>query len=141
VDGLPGSQAALTGGREACYSDDWRRTGVFQDRVLRAADGSEGGGGSSEPAQPIRAKFRPGSILSTPGVLTSVPPQDLLAALTRHLSGDWGNLDAHDWEANESALRHEGRLFSAFDASNGVRFWIITEADRSATTALLPDEY
>ncbi len=57
-----------------------------------------------------------------------------------HASGDWGDLDAHDRRQNERALRTGTRLFSAYDTSAG-RVWIITEADRSCTTLLLPEEY
>ena len=70
-----------------------------------------------------------------------MPPDELLVALTRHLSGDWGELDEHDWQANESALLEGTRLLSAYVASNGERFWIITEASRDVTTSLLPEEY
>lgn len=90
---------------------------------------------------PAKALFHPGQILSTPGVLDRVPQGDLLHALTRHLTGDWGDLDEHDWHANEAALKDGSRLLSAYVTSNGVRFWIITESDRSATTSLLPEEY
>ena len=90
---------------------------------------------------PATMRFPPGTIVATPGVLTRVPPEELLAALGRHLSGDWGELDEHDWRANDSALPDGIRLLSAYVASNGARFWIITEADRSSTTSLLPDEY
>jgi hypothetical protein len=88
-----------------------------------------------------KACFHPGTIVSTPGVLTRVPPQELFAALTRHLSGDWGELDEHDWRANESALQDGSRLLSAYLTSTGETFWIISEADRSVTTSLLPEEY
>ena len=90
---------------------------------------------------PAALRFPPGTIVSTPGVLTRVPPEELLAALGRHLTGDWGELDEHDWRANDSALLDGTRLLSAYVASNGERFWIITEADRSSTSSLLPDEY
>ncbi len=88
-----------------------------------------------------RPRFSPGSIYTTPGVMESVPAEDLRMALRRHLEGDWGHLDNHDWAANEEALQCGSRLLSAYVASNGVKFWVITEADRSSSTALLPDEY
>jgi hypothetical protein len=65
---------------------------------------------------------------------------DLLPYLLRHLSGDWGEMDSEDRAANEWALGQGGRLFSAYDTPAG-RLWVITEADHSATTFLLPDEY
>lgn len=61
--------------------------------------------------------------------------------LRRHLAGDWGDLDAEDRAANECALRDEARLLSAYELTTGERLWIITEADRSTTTLLLPSDY
>ena len=90
---------------------------------------------------PAALRFPPGTIVATPGVLRSVPSEELLAALGRHLSGDWGELDEHDWRANDSALQNGTRLLSAYVASNSERFWIITEGNRDSTTSLLPDEY
>lgn len=93
--------------------------------------------GSEEPA----AKFPFGQIVSTPNALNCIPADEMLAALRRHLSGDWGTLDKEDWNTNERALRHGGRLFSAYLSITGQKFWIITEADRSVTTVLLPEDY
>jgi hypothetical protein len=87
------------------------------------------------------AKFPLGRLVTTPGVLAQVPADDILFALTRHARGDWGDLDLHDREANDEALRTGERLLSAYVAPNGARFWIITEADRSSTCTLLPEEY
>ena len=87
------------------------------------------------------ARFVPGAIYSTPGVLKRVQSEELLLAINRHLTGDWGELDEHDWQANEVALSDGSRLLSAYVASNGTKFWIITEAGRSSTTSLLPEEY
>lgn len=88
-------------------------------------------------------KFSPGSVVATPGVLEAfrTSGDDPLAYLVRHLAGDWGEVDAEDWQANEQSLLRELRLLSVYRMSDGTRFWIITEADRSATTFLLPDEY
>lgn len=86
-------------------------------------------------------RFLPGAVVMTQGVQSSVSPPELLAALRRHLSGDWGELGEEDWKTNEAALRHGDRLLSAYNSASGQRFWIITEADRSSTTALLPEEY
>jgi hypothetical protein len=81
--------------------------------------------------------------VATPGVLEAfrTSGDDPLAYLVRHLAGDWGEVDAEDWQANEQSLLRELRLLSVYRMSDGTRFWIITEADRSATTFLLPDEY
>jgi hypothetical protein len=61
--------------------------------------------------------------------------------LGRHLSGDWGDLDAHDRRENERALKTGARLFSSYAVGPQNKLWIITEADRSSTTILLPSDY
>ena len=88
---------------------------------------------------PVR--FSLGEVVVTPGTLSSVPKSQLLAALTRHATGDWGELDEQDWKANDEALEYGARLLSAYSTADGIRFWIITEHDRSVTTLLLPLEY
>jgi hypothetical protein len=64
-----------------------------------------------------------------------------LTFLQRHLAGDWGDLSLEDIRENELRLQHGWRTLSAYTLRTGVKFWIITEADRSVTTFLLPDEY
>ena len=66
---------------------------------------------------------------------------DPLAFLIRHLAGDWGEVNPEDWQANEQSLLRDLRLLSVYTMSTGTKFWVITEADRSATTFLLPEEY
>jgi hypothetical protein len=87
--------------------------------------------------------FSPGSVYGTAGVMEQFKASgdDPLAFLIRHLACDWGEVGAGDWHANEESLRIGERLLSAYTMSNGTRFWIITERDRSATTFLLPSEY
>ena len=64
------------------------------------------------------------------------------SSIKRHMTKDWGELGEEDKEANNDALQHGGRLLSAYEpARTGDKIWIITEADRSATTVLFPDEY
>ena len=89
------------------------------------------------------SRFSPGQLLATQRVmaLSSELGINLIDYLSRHVRGDWGDLCPEDSRANEAALRNGGRLLSAYDMPNGKRLWIITEADRSATTLLLPDEY
>ena len=65
----------------------------------------------------------------------------LKALIARHAEGDCGDLDSHDRDENDRALKHGGRLFSAYTTSSGLKVWVITEADRTCTTALLPDDY
>lgn len=87
------------------------------------------------------ARFRVGQIVITPGALSELSQDDVLGGLIRHMSGDWGELDEHDWKENEAALQYGFRLFSRYCVRDGPKFWIITEHDRSVTTILLPNEY
>lgn len=88
-------------------------------------------------------KFDPGQVVSTPGALEAMREagDDPASFLLRHVSGDWGELDTNDIRENERSLQNGLRLLSAYRLSNGMKIWIITEADRSVTTFLLPDEY
>lgn len=87
------------------------------------------------------AKFPLGRLVATPNALEHIPNPDILAALLRHLTGDWGDVDEHDREENELSLKEGFRLLSVYRSAAGVKFWIITEADRSGTTVLLPEDY
>jgi len=86
-------------------------------------------------------KFPLGRVVSTPGALELLPQGKALAFLSRHVCGDWGDLCKEDQTANEVALRDGSRILSAYHDENRTKFWIITEADRSVTTFLLPEEY
>ncbi len=86
-------------------------------------------------------KFSLGHTGITPGAKDGLPPGDVQTALTRHARGDWGDVCDDDRQANEDALITGARLFSVYHTATGVKFWIITEADRSVTTVLLPEEY
>ncbi len=88
-------------------------------------------------------KFPLGKTVSTPGALEALleSGESPLVFLARHAVGDWGDLDPEDLQANEDALRHGSRLLSAYLTARGAKLWIITEADWSATTILLPEEY
>jgi hypothetical protein len=89
-----------------------------------------------------KQKFPLGQVVITRNALQAVPAGEVREALARHASGDWGELCDEDRQENELSLAGgEGRLFSAYGAADGNRFWIITEADRSVTTILLPDDY
>lgn len=87
------------------------------------------------------AVFRLGRIVVTPNALQSITNEDILNAIQRHQAGDWGSLDSEDHNSNDRAVVSGGRIFSAYHAENGTKFWIITEADRSVTTVLLPEDY
>ena len=90
----------------------------------------------------MRAPLPLGRVVATPRALRVLieaggPTSELLA---RHATGDWGELCLFDRRQNEIALREGYRVFSSYETSAG-RVWIITEADRSSTTILLPEEY
>jgi hypothetical protein len=87
------------------------------------------------------AKFRLGKIVSTPNALDRLTQEDILLAIGRHQAGDWGDVSEDDRTANERALVEGTRLWSMYHAGNGVKFWLITEADRSATSVLMPEDY
>lgn len=86
-------------------------------------------------------RFPLGRLLATPGALARVPQHDIAIALSRHHSGDWGDVDPEDRQANEDSLTQGLRLLSVYHTADRTKFWIITEADRSVTTILLPEDY
>lgn len=92
---------------------------------------------------PATLKLHPGRLVATHGALHALEDngQGCTEFLERHLSGDWGDLCDEDKQANEDALENRLRILSAYKLPDGTRIWIITEADRSATTVLLPEEY
>jgi len=95
-----------------------------------------------QPFEDRRKRTFPlGRLVSTPGALEAVPADELAKALGRHSFGDWGDVGQEDWKENELSLREGFRLFSVYHTEAGAKFWIITEADRSVTTVLLPEEY
>lgn len=67
--------------------------------------------------------------------------QQPIEFLSKHQSGDWGIVGNEDWQENEFSLKNGYRLLSVYLTANGEKLWIITEADRSVTTILLPEEY
>ena len=107
------------------------------------------------------ARFALGRLFATPGSLSLLaelrdagkpfsvqqvaqaddPMSLVLPYVRRHVSGDWGDVGRDDWAANDEALKVGARLFSVYQLAVGARIWVITEADRSSTTVLLPDEY
>ena len=85
--------------------------------------------------------FRTGNIVATPGALELLRHLEVsaLGYLFRHMNGDWGDLDVEDKQANQAALTYGSRIFSSYALPDGKnKLWIITEADRSVTTLLLP---
>lgn len=91
-------------------------------------------------------RFPLGQIVMTRGVADRVA-EDIeftklvTDSLGRHATGDWGDLCAADKAENELSLREGFRLFSAYERESMPKIWIITEADRSVTTILFPEEY
>ena len=87
--------------------------------------------------------FPLGQMLATPGALEMLETHQLTALpfVLRHVSGDWGDICAEDRQSNADALQYGYRLMSVYELSKTERLWIITEADRSSTTLLLPEEY
>ena len=93
------------------------------------------------PRQPNR--FPLGQTCGTRAALQSLAEagQAVNDLLRRHQAGDWGEIGDEDRQQNEQALDDEGRLMSVYTLTTGVAVWVITEADRSVTTVLLPDDY
>ena len=87
--------------------------------------------------------FPLGRIVATPGALAALEraKQPPACFVSRHAIGDWGELEPTDVAENKYSLIHGLRLLSSYQTYAGERLWIITEADRSATTLLLPEEY
>lgn len=87
--------------------------------------------------------FPLGRLLATPGALAAFKAtgDDPQRYIVRHVQLDPGVLDARDQLANLQAVREGSRILSAYELTDGTRIWIITEADRSSTAILLPDEY
>lgn len=85
--------------------------------------------------------FEIGRLLATPGAVDTLTEDEMFTALNRHVRGDWGDICEEDQAANDEALRDGLRILSSYHTIDDVKFWILTEADRSATTILLPSEY
>jgi hypothetical protein len=98
---------------------------------------------NSNPSPHVPQKLLPGTIVATPGALSALRQAGEEAAtyLARHLSGDWGDVPPEDAAENEISVTQGFRALSAYRLSDGTRIWVITEADRSSTCVLLPDEY
>lgn len=88
-------------------------------------------------------RFSLGQLLITPGAVKAIKASgdDAFGLLRRHIQGDWGGLDPVDVAENEFSLIRGFRMISAYNLKDGTKVWVITEADRSATTILLAWEY
>lgn len=85
--------------------------------------------------------FALGRTVSTANALRTLHMEDVLLALARHSGCDWGDVCDEDKKSNDWSLANGERLLSAYKDRNGMKFWIITERDRSVTTVLLPEDY
>jgi len=93
------------------------------------------------PLKIATKRFPLGAFYMTPGAIENVKPSEVQYLLQRHASCDWGDCGEEDWAFNCYALIEGTRIFSVYTTENGSKVWIITEADRSYTTMLLPSEY
>ena len=95
----------------------------------------------AHPRPPIQLRL--GQLVATPAALKAMTRAgtDPSLLLQRHRTGDWGDLDAEDRSANDRAVVAGGRILSAYQLNDDLKIWIITEADRSSTCILLPEEY
>ncbi len=95
-------------------------------------------------ASPVtQPRFQPGRIVATPGALQAMEKQPCspLDLLHRHVYGDWGDVPPDDAAMNEDAVKFGNRIISSYRLKASVTIWLITEADRSYSTFLLPSEY
>ena len=91
----------------------------------------------------MQPKFPLGQIVVTPGALAALAEAGHAPVefISRHVVGDWDELDEEDRRENELSVNEGLRILSAYHLKDGTKIWIITEADRSSTTILLPEEY
>jgi hypothetical protein len=87
------------------------------------------------------SKFSLGQTVITAGAHEKLNYYEVLSALTRHFTGDWGDVCEEDKLSNDQAVEKGLRILSSYQTKDGTKFWIITEWDRSVTTILLPSEY
>ena len=88
-------------------------------------------------------RFALGRVVATPAALSALEKAEQHPAefLDRHVSGDWGEVPEADKQENEVSVEQGFRILSAYTTSAGDRIWVLTEADRSVTSILLPSEY
>jgi hypothetical protein len=87
--------------------------------------------------------FPLGRVVATPGAIEALEKAKTSAwdLLRRHVVGDFGEVDQEDWQANLDAIKDDARILSAYTLATGERIWVITEADRSSSCVLTPEEY
>ena len=89
----------------------------------------------------IKSRVPLGRVVITAHAQDILSSTDINAGLSRHQSGDWGEVSKADWRANDGALKSGERILSAYTGKGGKHFWIITESDRSHTTVMMPEDY
>lgn len=91
----------------------------------------------------ISPLFPLGLLVATPGALEVLKEHGIIPMrlIARHSRGDWGDVEPDDAKSNDKAVHSGARLLSCYQLANSARIWVITEADRSSTTVLLPSEY
>jgi len=115
---------------QAKEDDEEASTGEDDETLKRERTGTASG--------PL---FELGQTVCTPGALTALTREDIDAALRRHVAGDWGDMPEGERLENETAVKEGHQIHSLYRGKGGCRFYVITEADRSVTTVLLPVEY
>ncbi len=97
---------------------------------------------TTQETNQVKPLFALGETMATPGALVVMQGIDIspVTLLSRHQRGDWGELDEDDKKENDLSVKEGLRVFSAY-VFDTVKLWVITEADRSSTTILLPEEY
>ena len=87
--------------------------------------------------------FPLGVVVATPGAIEALEKAKTSAwdLLRRHVAGDFGEVDQDDWQANLEAIKDDARILSAYTLTTGERIWVISEADRSSSCLLTPQEY
>ena len=94
-------------------------------------------------AEALQPRFAVGHVVATLGALEALQAagETAFVLLHRHQVGDWGDVPPEDAQENELSVAEGFRILSAYTLTTGVKIWVLTEADRSATTVLLPQEY
>ena len=119
------------------------RTHLRVRETTGPGNGARAGRSSRNASMQPLMLFRLGRLCATNGAIRTITSAaaDPIEYVARHLAGDWGDVDPVDAAANDRALQLGERIISAYQLADGGKIWILTEADLSATTILLPSEY
>jgi hypothetical protein len=123
-----------------CQSSEFRRFNMLICSITAQPTAVTGLAATVALGEPL---FDLGELVVTPNALTAIATAKQIpdALITRHLAGDWSEMAEEDRATNRDAIQLGRRIFSSYKLATGSRIWIITEADRSVTTVLLPLEY